>query len=122
MSTPSPRLQAAQTYLSSFATLSIPAFSSALSENYTHVYAPSSLAKAINREGYASKDAFLEHIRGMTRLMTGFPVTPLRMIEDSTENAVWAWAKGEVHWREDVVDDAMQWDYQGKRTAHPPVL
>jgi hypothetical protein len=113
MSAPSPRLQAAQTFLSSFASLSIPAFSSVLSEKYTHVYAPSSLVSAINREGYASKDAFLEHIRGVGRLMTGFPVTPMRMIEDERENAVWVWAKSEAQWQPDVVDGENEWDYQG---------
>ncbi|KAF2446759.1 hypothetical protein P171DRAFT_429710 [Karstenula rhodostoma CBS 690.94] len=114
MADPSPRLQAAQTFLSSFSTLSTSAFSSVLSDTYTHTYAPASLVAALNREGYDNKEAFLEHIRGVGRLMTGFPVTPIRMIEDEREKAVWAWAKSSAQWRDDVRDAETDWDYEGE--------
>lgn len=52
--------------------------------------------------------------------MTGFPVTPVRMIEDEKENSLWAWAKSRTEWRSEVVDTEMQWDYEGMLSNFPP--
>ncbi|KAJ4355913.1 uncharacterized protein N0V89_003938 [Didymosphaeria variabile] len=112
--TESIRLYTAQTYLSSFSKLSVPSFSSVLSDTYTHTYAPSSLVETLNREGYPDKSAFLDHIRSIARLMTGFPVTPIQMIEDEKQNAVWAWTKSKTEWKREVIDEDNEWDYKGE--------
>ncbi|OAG05271.1 uncharacterized protein CC84DRAFT_1177344 [Paraphaeosphaeria sporulosa] len=108
------RIQTPQTFLSSFATLSIPSFSAVLADSYKHNYAPASLVAELNRGGYDGKEAFLEHIRSVAKLMTGFPVTPLRMIQDEAENAVWAWCRSWAEWRESVVDGDAEWGYEGE--------
>lgn len=45
--------------------------------------------------------------------MTGFPVTPVQMIEDEKQNAVWAWTKSKTEWRSEVMDEDAEWEYEG---------
>jgi len=48
--------------------------------------------------------------------MTGFPVTPVQMIEDERQNAVWAWCKARPEWRGEVLDGDVEWEYEGMYT------
>ncbi|KAF2679955.1 hypothetical protein K458DRAFT_374466 [Lentithecium fluviatile CBS 122367] len=95
----SPRLTTAKSYLSIFRTLDTHQLSSLLSEKFTQTFAPSS----ISPPGPFDKPGFIAHLTSLTKVMTGFPITILDVIESENSNAVWAHCTAMPEWRVDAM-------------------
>lgn len=114
MATTSPRLEAAQTFLSAFATLSASTSNSVRTANCIHLFGPSSVAPPPP----LTNAAFAEHFSHFDGILKGFPVTAKEIVDNPTANQVTVWATSEVIWDEDVKDldgiEEEEWVYRGE--------
>lgn len=114
----SKRLQTANKYINHFETLDTDTLASVLAQNYTHEFAPASLAPP----GPFTRDQFLKHNAALRKIMTGFPVQAKEYVESEASNQVTVWATARARFREEVMEDGAEgdeesrkkWDYKGE--------
>ncbi|KAF2491673.1 hypothetical protein BU16DRAFT_530133 [Lophium mytilinum] len=112
----SSHVETTRAFLHAFTPLTPEAFSPLLAANYHHSFLPPSVAI----HAPFTRDGFLAHVASMSRVMTGFPVTPTEIFEDPARNAVVAFATSEVVWNGEVVEavrkeegEEGEWKYEG---------
>ncbi|KAK7719875.1 hypothetical protein SLS64_002056 [Diaporthe eres] len=109
----SKRLQTAKKFLSHFETLDSDTLASVLAPDYTHHFAPASLAFP----GPFTKEQFVKHGAALRKIMTGFPVYAREYVESEASNQVTVWATSRALFREEVVrdeEDKEKWNFEGE--------
>lgn len=108
----SERLQTAKKYIKHFETLDGDLLASVLAPDYTHHFAPASLAFP----GPFTRKQFLEHSAVLRRVMTGFPVYAREYVESESSNQVTVWATARPLFKEEVLrdEDREKWEFQGE--------
>lgn len=109
----SKRLQTAKSFLNHFETLDSDLLASVLAPDYTHHFAPASLAFP----GPFTKEQFVEHGASLRKIMTGFPVYAKEYVESEASNQVTVWATSRALFREEVLrdeEDKEKWKFEGE--------
>lgn len=108
----SKRLQTAKKYINHFETLDKDTLASVLAPEYSHHFAPASLAFP----SPFTREQFLEHGAVLRKVMKGFPVHAKEYVESEASNQVTVWATSRAQFREEVVGDEerKKWEFEGE--------
>lgn len=110
----SKRLQTAKKYINHFATLDTDTLASVLAADYSHHFAPASLAFP----SPFTREQFLEHSAVLKKVMTGFPVFAKEYVESEASNQVTVWATSRAQFREEVTgqdeEEKKKWEFEGE--------
>ncbi|KAL4960036.1 uncharacterized protein BDV14DRAFT_211960 [Aspergillus stella-maris] len=106
-------LTTAQKFISHFTTFNASILHPILSETYTHEFRPLSL----NPPGPFGRTGFLNHVGGLSDVMTGFPVYADEYIEGNDGTTVIVRATSKTQFKEEVKDPGLsreEWEYAGE--------
>lgn len=110
----SKRLQTAKKFINHFETLDADTLASVLAQDYSHHFAPASLAFP----SPFTKEQFIKHSAVLGKVMKGFPVYPKEYVESEASNQVTVWATSRVLWRDEVVgegeEERKKWEFEGE--------
>ena len=59
-------------------------------------------------------EQFRAHCDGLKKFVIGIPVTPKEIFEHPSSNQVTVWATSETIFRDEVIDDQVEWSYLGE--------
>lgn len=113
MTTDSPRLRTAKSYIAFFTILDTSFLAPLLSdETFEHIMAPASLAiPPLN------KPEFLAHSAELGKIMSGFPVIAKEYLESEIANSVVVWATSKTEFRQEVVKKVVMMESGNMRAS-----
>lgn len=100
--------QAALHYISSFATLDMPALTSIHGKDFHHEFLPASLSTSPRTSAQ-----WAQHIQGLSDILAGFPVEAEEVFHDVGRDVVAVRATSRVEWRKEVMKGGEGWEYEG---------
>lgn len=110
----SKRVQTAKKFIGHFDTFDTDTLASVLAPDYSHHFAPASLAFP----GALTKEQFVQHMGVLHKVMTGFPVYPKEYVESESSNQVTVWATSRAQFRKEVVgedeEERKKWEFEGE--------